>query len=151
MINIQKKSSGMPDVDEGLLKNALQKTFSYLKEPDMDLTLRLTDDREMRQLNQAFRDEAKTTDVLSFIHDVTDPESGRLYLGDIIISIDQAKKQADEHAHTLDNECAFLAIHGALHLFGYDHADPEEQKEMWRLQDLIYHALLGEEGQEGET
>ena len=142
-IEIQKPTSKHLDINQNLLKNAVKTTLDTLDKPDMDITLRLTNDAEMRQLNQTFRGMAKTTDVLSFNQDYVDPETGRFYLGDIVISVERALQQAPANGHTLDEECAFLAVHGTLHLLGYDHYTPEEQEKMWGLQDAIFNQIIG--------
>lgn len=138
MIEIQQETSTHPKINQTLIKHAIEKTLAFLGKSEMDITLRLTSDGELRQMNQTFRGLAKTTDVLAFNQDTIDPETGRLYLGDIIISVDRALQQAPGNDHSLDEECAFLAIHGTLHLLGYDHYEPKEQQEMWQLQDKIY-------------
>ena len=142
MIEIQKKTSLAPEIDLELLKFAISTTLEILQKPAMDITLRLTNDAEMRQLNQNFRGIAKSTDVLSFNQDFIDPETDRLYLGDIIISVERASQQAPENDHTLDQECTLLAIHGTLHLLGYDHFSPDQKEEMWPLQDKIYETVI---------
>jgi len=142
MIEIQKKTSLAPEIDLELLKFAISTTLEILQKPAMDITLRLTNDAEMRQLNQNFRGIAKSTDVLSFNQDFIDPETDRLYLGDIIISVERASQQAPENDHTLDQECTLLAIHGTLHLLGYDHYSPDQKEEMWPLQDKIYETVI---------
>lgn len=141
MIEIQKENSIGSKVNLELLEFAISRTLEILQKPPMDITLRLTNDAEMRQLNQTFRGIAKSTDVLSFNQDFIDPETDRLYLGDIIISVDRASEQAPENNHTLDEECAFLAIHGTLHLLGYDHHEPDQKAEMWQLQGKIYETV----------
>lgn len=142
MIEIQKETSIGPEIDLDLLKFAISKTLEVLQKPPMDITLRLTNDAEMRQLNQTFRGIAKSTDVLSFNQDFIDPETTRLYLGDIIISVERAVQQAPANDHTLNEECAFLAIHGTLHLLDYDHYEPDEKTEMWQLQDKIFDKVI---------
>jgi probable rRNA maturation factor len=148
MIEIQQASSISEQIDRQLISKAISNTLNILKKPEMDITLRLIDDDEMRMLNETFRGEDKTTDVLSFTQDVVDPETGRTYLGDILISLPTAKKQAQDLDHPLDQECAFLAIHGTLHLLGYDHYDPEEKEEMWSLQDQIFETLSSTTGED---
>lgn len=138
MFEIQQETSTHPKINHALIKHAINHTFEFLDKPEMDITLRLTSDGELRQMNQTFRGIAKTTDVLAFNQDMIDPETSRLYLGDIIISVDRALQQAPENDHSLEEECAFLAIHGTLHLLGYDHYKPEEKQEMWQLQDKIF-------------
>lgn len=142
MIEIQQETSTYPKIDHALLKHAIQRTLAYLDKPEMDITLRLTNDGELRQMNQTFRGIAKTTDVLAFNQDTIDPETKRLYLGDIIISVDRALQQAPENNHSLDEECAFLAIHGTLHLLGYDHSQPDKKEKMWPLQEEIFSDVL---------
>jgi probable rRNA maturation factor len=95
-----------------------------------ELSLRLTTDAEIQALNFQFRHQDKPTDVLSFVamevdfpEIETDPTDSALYLGDIIISVDTAVRQAPEHGYSLTRELAWLASHGLLHLLGWDHPD----------------------------
>lgn len=80
----------------------------------------ISDDR-MKQLNDMFRDKNSTTDVLSFPHEPDQFDSDKSYLGDIVISAEQAQKQARENGLTLEGEIKQLMLHGLLHLCGYDH------------------------------
>ncbi|MCL2083233.1 MAG: rRNA maturation RNase YbeY [Oscillospiraceae bacterium] len=99
-------------------------------------------DSEMREINLATRKQNKTTDVLSFPaidfshgdKSIADPTDGKVFLGDIIISIDRARLQAQEYGHSISRELGFLATHAALHLLGYDHQTPQEYAHM-RLQE----------------
>ena len=147
MIDFQFDSIANVELDSKRLIQAVIKTLDILKKPDMDITLRLIDDDEMHQLNQTFRGEDKTTDVLSFNQDIQDPETGRFYLGDILISVPKASNQAEEHAHSLEDEITFLSIHGTLHLLGYDHYTEDEKAIMWPLQDKIFAIVQGENDQ----
>jgi probable rRNA maturation factor len=95
-----------------------------------ELSLRLTTDSEIQALNAQFRHRDLPTDVLSFAAmEVNFPEieedtaDSALYLGDIIISVDTAARQAPEHGYALNRELAWLATHGLLHLLGWDHPD----------------------------
>ncbi len=97
-----------------------------------ELSLRLTDDAQVQALNLQFRHLDKPTDVLSFAAMEVDFPTGdddnqdlALYLGDIIISVETAAKQAPEHGYSLKKELAWLASHGLLHLLGWDHPDEE--------------------------
>lgn len=107
------------------------------------LNLMFTDNEGIRALNSEFRGIDKATDVLSFpAYELDGPLAdaveeidaeyvdGALFLGDIAISMERAREQAEEYGHTLVRETAFLALHGTLHLMGYDHMEPEEEKEM---------------------
>jgi probable rRNA maturation factor len=95
-----------------------------------ELSLRLTTDAEIQALNSQFRQRDQPTDVLSFAAMEVDfpeiednPADSSLYLGDIIISVDTAVRQAPEHGYSLRKELAWLASHGLLHLLGWDHPD----------------------------
>lgn len=94
-------------------------------------------DEEIQRLNREFRNIDKVTDVISFA--LCDDPNNELNheLGDIFIDLDQAKRQALEYGHTMTREVAFLAVHGFLHLNGYDHMTEEEEKVMFAKQDEI--------------
>lgn len=96
-----------------------------------ELTVRVTGDRELRRLNREFLGEDRPTDVLSFPAGGWPPAGG--YLGDLAISWPAAERQAREHGHEPAVEAALLAVHGLLHLLGWDHADPAEEREMTAL------------------
>ena len=105
------------------------------------LSIRITDDDEIRSLNDQYRGIDKATDVLSFSADFTDPDIESRYLGDIVISFLQAEEQAAKRGHLVDEELQLLVIHGILHLMGFDHADPDEKDRMWELQGRILSKL----------
>ena len=104
--------------------NAVLVTEEFLEPAEVNVTF--VDDEEIKKLNTEFRNIENSTDVLSFPlgengeYD-TNPENGAKMLGDIVISIDHAVKQADIYGHTLQREIAFLTVHSMLHLLGYDH------------------------------
>lgn len=106
-----------------------------------DLTIVLTDREEIQALNQSFAGEDKPTDVLSFIDCTLDPDSGRMYFGDVIIAMDIAQQQAQQAGHSLSAELCLLVIHGVLHLIGYSHSDAEDKKTMWSAQQQILDQL----------
>ena len=126
------------------------------------ITVMITGDEQIRELNLKFMGEDEVTDVLSFnaegdeiaggghgnagsdsgkwpefvdVGDSPDVETGRL--GDIAISLPQVTRQADENGKSVDRELAMLTVHGVLHLLGYDHADAEDEKAMFGKTDLI--------------
>lgn len=105
-------------------------------QPPATLTILLTDDEQLQTLNRDYRDYDQTTDVLSFADGTTLPDIG-LYLGDIAISVAQAQRQAEAGGHTLLAELRLLVVHGVLHLLGHDHAEPDEQAQMWQAQAEI--------------
>jgi probable rRNA maturation factor len=109
-----------------------------------EVSLRLTDDEEIRVLNAQFRQTDRPTDVLSFAAlEVDFPalaseiSSEPLYLGDIIISVDTADRQAQENGHSLTRELAWLATHGLLHLLGWDHPDEPSLLKMLQQQETF--------------
>jgi probable rRNA maturation factor len=112
---------------------------------ELEVTLRLTDDATIRELNRVYRGRDKPTDVLAFAQ--REGEGGDLHpglLGDIVISMETAARQA---RRGLDRELLFLAAHGLCHLLGYDHNTDEEEAEM----NARMAALLGEAGRGGPT
>lgn len=96
----------------------------HKKIPQSQVELLLTGDARLQELNKAYRGKDRPTDVLSFPLD--DPQN----LGQIVISLDRAKAQAKELGQSTEEELRFLFAHGVLHLLGYDHHDPEEEKVM---------------------
>ena len=94
-------------------------------------------DEEIKRLNQTYRKIDRGTDVLSFaLCDDLENEMKKS-LGDIFIAVDQARRQASEYGHSLKREMAFLAVHGYLHLLGYDHQTKEEEEQMFAKQEAI--------------
>ncbi|MGL4951319.1 MAG: rRNA maturation RNase YbeY [Mycoplasma sp.] len=99
------------------------------------LVVNIVDTKEIREINKLHRSKDSITDVISFCFDEADVKSP--ILGEIYLCMDQAIKQANEYNHSVKREVAFLFVHGLLHLFGYDHIKPEEEKIMFELQDII--------------
>ena len=108
---------------------------------DGDITIVLTDDAQLHELNRDYLGIDAPTDVLSFPASETDPETARRYLGDILISIPRAATQAQTAGHALEDEAQLLTIHGTLHLLGYDHAEAEEKAQMWKAQAEVLERL----------
>ena len=105
--------------------------------PPADLTVLLTDDDTLQNLNRTYRGIDKTTDVLSFT-DGEPPFAGApVYLGDIAISVPQAARQAAAGGHSVAAELQLLTVHGVLHLLGHDHATAAEKAAMWQAQAAI--------------
>ncbi len=105
------------------------------------LTIVITSNEKVLSLNQQYRGIHAPTDVLSFPAGYTDPESEQYYLGDIIIAYPTAAQQAEKAGHPVAAELALLVIHGVLHLFGHDHAEPDEKAEMWAAQTALLNQL----------
>lgn len=113
-------------------------------EDDVEVSCVLVDDERIHEINREYRHIDRSTDVISFAMEDNDQfyvEGMPRTLGDIFISVDHAKKQAEEYGHSLRREMCFLFTHGILHLLGYDHMTDEQEKEMFGLQDEILGAL----------
>jgi probable rRNA maturation factor len=132
----------LPEDVKGLLTTAVTTTLHHQQiPPPAELTLLLTDDKTIRQLNRDFRQVDAPTDVLSFPDGDIPPGMSMPYLGDIAISAPYASRQAAATGHDLAAELQLLAIHGTLHLLGHDHAEPEEKANMWTTQQAILEQL----------
>lgn len=142
MIDIQNRNEAFPELDVAALQDAAQTALAEQGvEEDVDLTVLLADDAAIQVLNRDYRGYDKPTDVLSFEAHERDPETGMLYLGDIIVSLERAASQAERGGHPLLAETQLLVVHGVLHLLGHDHAQAEEKAKMWRHQAEILARL----------
>ena len=110
-----------------------------------ELTLCLSDNAEIKALNAQYRQKNQPTDVLAFAsletpflkEEIWSSSAEPLYIGDIIISVEIAQQQAPEHQHSLTQELAWLAVHGLLHLLGWDHPDEEHLEKMLINQETL--------------
>lgn len=115
------------------IKRRAERMLSALRLSKAELSIVLCDDAEIHTLNRRHRRKNKPTDVLAFAMQEGAPmPSSRRLLGDVVISLDTAKRQAREHRHSLWDEVNLLLAHGLLHLIGYDHRTDEEEAEMNR-------------------
>ena len=116
------------------LENILGKIMSHLDFHNTEVSILLTGDKDIRLLNKEFRKIDQPTDVLSFpqSQDEDPPIPGEKILGDIAVSLDTAKIQANEHGLVLKEEIILLLIHGILHLLGYDHEASEQEDQKMR-------------------
>ncbi len=131
-------------VIEEFLENALQTSGEMERiSSETELEVVLTNDEEIHKLNLAYRGKDRPTDVLSFSWaeaEETFPGESEL-LGEIIISLDTATRQAEEFGHSLERELAYLTVHGMLHLLGYDHEKEEDKQEMRGEEEHILELL----------
>jgi|SRR5690625_1213557 len=116
---------------------------------EAEISINFVDNNEIKELNRNYRQKDEPTDVISFAMQESVEEEPKivgedipLTLGDIVISIDKAREQAEEYNHSLERELGFLAVHGFLHLLGYDHINKEDEEIMFNRQEKI----LGEFG-----
>lgn len=140
MINIETNPSLQTSLAPGLLERASLAVLAH-QSADGDLTIVLTDDAQLHQLNRDYLNIDAPTDVLSFPASETDPETDRRYLGDILISVQRAEEQARAAGHSLEEEAQLLAVHGTLHLLGHDHARADEKARMWKAQAEVLTEL----------
>ena len=131
-------------VDIAQFKSQIGQVLEKLEETDCELSLLLTDDAEIQSLNKTYRDLDKTTDVLSFPQDEDAVnESGNALLGDVVISVETAARQAKEHHLSFNEELILLAIHGILHLLAYDHErSPQDASIMQDKTQAVFETLF---------
>lgn len=120
---------------EKIIKGVLKKVKNK-----KEFNIIFVDDEEIQRINREYRKIDRVTDVISFAL-CDDPDNQmENELGDIFIDLDQAFRQAEEYGHSITREVAFLAVHGYLHLCGYDHMTEEDEKVMFAKQDEILAA-----------
>lgn len=126
-----------------VIETALESATEQEELPPVEVSVTFVDNDTIRELNREYRGIDRPTDVLSFPlwepneEWIIDEEEEFVPLGDIVISIPKAKEQAEEYGHSLKREIGFLAVHGFLHLLGYDHETVDEEKEMFKRQEEI--------------
>ena len=142
MVRIQSKKNLKLPLETSSLEQAVYETLQFTNTSiESEITLVLSDDKKLHQLNRDFLGIDAPTDVLSFPADFTDPDSLHRYLGDIIISVPRALAQAPDNQNTPEKELILLTVHGTLHLLGYDHATDAEKDQMWAVQDALMSKL----------
>jgi probable rRNA maturation factor len=140
-------------IDRALLEAVLLEAFSdRLAGKGLQIGLTITTDEGIQELNRQYRGKDAPTDVLSFpLLEFERPEEPRaafpvppgepMALGDIVVSYPRAVEQAQAYGHSLEREIAFLLVHGAMHLLGYDHEDPSDQPAMRREEEAVLGRL----------
>ena len=139
---------------EKIIKDAILASLDYEKCPyEAEVSVIITDDENIHKMNKEFRGIDRSTDVLSFPMNefktpacfdeeyeelfTFNPETGELLLGDIVLSVEHIKMQANEYGHSLERDLAFLVVHSMLHLMGYDHIEEKERVIMEQKQEQI--------------
>ncbi|WP_422746299.1 rRNA maturation RNase YbeY [Mycobacterium sp. WMMD1722] len=141
------------DVSEDELISVARFVIGKMKvHPAAELSMVLLDSSSMADLHMRWMDLPGPTDVMSFPMDELEPggrpdapDPGPAMLGDIVLCPEFAAKQADTAGHSLGHELALLTVHGVLHLLGYDHAEPDEEKEMFALQRELLEEWVAEQ------
>jgi len=145
--------------EEEYIEKVILAAMDYVDCPyEAEVNVLFTDNAGIHEMNMEYREIDRPTDVLSFPmvsyevpgefenledeqEDCFHPETGELLLGDIVLSIDKIKEQANEYGHSELRELCFLVAHSMLHLFGYDHMEEDEREEMERMQREILTQL----------
>lgn len=125
-----------------LIKKAAQLALAAEKKDNCIVSVMLTDDDGIRELNREFRDVDAATDVLSFPMGDMEPETGKTLLGDMMINIKRCEQQGEEFGHGFEREIMYLTVHSILHLLGYDHMDEGPEKALMRKREK---EIMGDE------
>lgn len=119
--------------------------YIYGLDEDAELSVVLCDNAYIHELNKTYRNIDRPTDVLSFALNEGEEEGydgpDTKLLGDIVISLDKTREQADEYGHSFERELAYLTVHGMLHILGYDHMTDEDKTEMRKEEEFVLHRL----------
>ena len=115
---------------------------------DFEVSVTFVNDKRIKDINNEFRGIDKSTDVLSFPLGVDgeydkNPETQKYMLGDVIISLEHAIKQADEFGHSIHREIVYLAVHSFLHLLGYDHVNDQDEAKIMRMKEELTMKHIG--------
>jgi probable rRNA maturation factor len=125
LTNVEVTGAAVPRFSRREIAEFVRRVLIALRVDDdiHEVSIAIVDDDAMRNLNRQFRKKNKTTDVLTFPADDSDadPNASGRPLGDIVISIDQARRQATDQKHSLATEVRYLILHGIIHALGYDH------------------------------
>ncbi len=141
---------GLPAGDKALMRRCARETLVFAEVPyPCEVQILYTDDRGIQKVNHAQRGVDAPTDVLSFpafeLRDgqapIPDPETGRVYLGDILISVERVRAQAETYGHSVDREAGYLVVHGMLHLLGYDHKQPVDKRAMRTAEEAVMQSM----------
>lgn len=132
-------------IDEELWAGRIAEAMRAAGVPEgAQISISFVSDDEIHELNREHRSKDRPTDVLSFptLEPGEEPPPGMpLMLGDVVVSVETADRQAHEYGHTLDRELGFLLVHGLLHLLGEDHETPDEEQRMRERQRKILSAI----------
>lgn len=163
-INIEYETDKQLEADyETIIKSVINESMDYENCPyEAEINVILTDNKSIHEINLEHRDVDSATDVLSFpmieyskpadfdsleadmnvnTEDYFNPDSGELMLGDIVISVEKVKEQAEKYGHSQKRELAFLVAHSMMHLFGYDHMVEDEAAVMEKKQNEVLEHL----------
>jgi probable rRNA maturation factor len=144
-------------IDKRWLRRLVKESLgAHGVDAEVELSLLITDDATVRELNKKYRGKDKTTDVLSFALEADKrgdaaagfvmPPGEMVHLGEVIVSYPKAAEQAAERNRAVEDELALLVVHGVLHLLGYDHDKPAREREMRSMEQRVLSAVQGRSG-----
>ena len=144
-------------IDKRWLRRLVKESLrAHSLEAQVELSLLVTDDATVRELNRTYRGKDKATDVLSFALEADRrggaaagfvmPPGEMVHLGEVIVSYPKAVEQAAQRLHPVEDELALLVVHGVLHLLGYDHDKPVREREMRSMERKVLSAVQGRTG-----
>ncbi len=139
MIHVESVHGPSPVAAE-LIERAAEEVLAH-ESAAGDLTVVLTGDDQLQELNHQYLGIDAPTDVLSFPASEVDPDTRKAYLGDVLISVPRAEAQAEAAGHPLEAEVQLLVVHGTLHLLGFDHAEAGERRRMWSVQREVLERI----------
>ncbi len=149
MGNQQENITITPQIEEVINKVGQEISRRFKLDDHTEVSVAFVDDLMIKDLNRTYRAIDQVTDVLSFAFDEeaegtpeTPVKGSEIHLlGEIIISLETARRQAEEYGHSFVRELAFLFLHGMLHLLGYDHQEEQDTREMRKMEEEILHTL----------
>ncbi len=157
IIDFMDETETLKNSDQQFVEKILQHAAEEEGIEDAEVSVSFVTNEAIRDINREYRDKDQPTDVISFA--MEEPGEGEMViqgideprvLGDIIISLDRTKEQASDYGHSFERELGFLAVHGFLHLLGYDHMNEEDEKKMFAKQEMILNRLgITRDGYEG--
>ena len=139
----EKRGLGHPETAALVKKAAVCALRCEGVDEPCEISVTLTDDAGIHVINRDHRGVDRPTDVLSFPIDEPDLDTGRLFLGDMVLSLEHVEAQAEEYGGGYEHECQYLTVHSVLHLLGYDHLDEGPEKALMRQHEKIVMKELG--------
>ena len=141
MITIIQNTSFPNELNINRLSEKFQEALKQLNVDDSEVTIVLDSNKKLRELKKKYLGIDEIPDVLSFTSGEINPETGNIYLGDIVLSLEKANDQAEAINHSIELEVLTLVIHGLLHLLNYDHSNESDAKMMFKKQDRILEVI----------
>ncbi len=141
MITIVQNVSFPNELEIDRLGKKFQEVLQQLKVSGSEVTIVLDSNKKLRELKKSHFGIDEIPDVLSFSYEEINPETGNIYMGDIVISLEKAIDQAKDNNHSIEFEVLTLVVHGLLHLLNYDHSIESDAKNMFEKQDKILEEI----------